>query len=335
MEIALRGFRLSPAGVRFLSTSKQGNARKGFGGAGGKSRDGAFSRKDASTILEDEKNGVFRVLDIGKPVPFEQYNKKPWLSFDKAGPPRHSVMKPDQDWGSVWPAAQTFHPAIVPLPLRQGVTQVKKQVIPSKYANAELMKVPNFLHLTPPVIKKHCDAIKKFCTPWPDNLDTQDQIDKHFPLQVITSSYLNSSSSIRDKRSRIVVIRFNIDSLQLDKHARDKFIRLLGDRFELQSGLVTLTTDRCPYRGQNLDYSSYLVTALYFEAWRTAAWEQKDHVDIEEYSVPEGEQGEFIRTLKTILNKGEDEASLREYKEVTRTMLDLPPQEFKPELVNN
>ena len=59
------------------------------------------------------------------------------------------------------------------------------KVIPSKYANAELMKIPNFLHLTPPVIKKHCAALRKFCTAWPEGLDSEDQINKHFPLQVM------------------------------------------------------------------------------------------------------------------------------------------------------
>ena len=29
-----------------------------------------------------------------------------------------------------------------------------------KYGNTELIKIPNFLHLTPPHIKKHCQAIK-------------------------------------------------------------------------------------------------------------------------------------------------------------------------------
>ena len=79
-------------------------------------------------------------------------------------------MLPDQDWPSVWPAARTFHPASVPLPLRQGVIQQKKLLPPEKYANTELMKIPNFLHLTPPAINRHCEAIKKFCTPWPKGI---------------------------------------------------------------------------------------------------------------------------------------------------------------------
>ena len=76
-------------------------------------------------------------------------------------------MKVNQDWPSVWPASRTFHPASVPLPVRQGFAHLQGQATPEKYANVELMKIPNFLHLTPPAIKRHCEAIKKFCTPWP------------------------------------------------------------------------------------------------------------------------------------------------------------------------
>lgn len=77
-------------------------------------------------------------------------------------------MKPDQDWMSVWPAQRTFHPAVVPLPIRQGFAHLKGQVTPQKYANVELMKIPNFLHLTPPVIKMQCQMLKPFCTKWPE-----------------------------------------------------------------------------------------------------------------------------------------------------------------------
>ena len=58
------------------------------------------------------------------------------------------------------------------------------QVVPVKFANTELMKIPNFLHLTPPVIRRHCAAIKKFCTPWPAGLETDEAVEKHFPLKV-------------------------------------------------------------------------------------------------------------------------------------------------------
>ena len=77
-------------------------------------------------------------------------------------------MKPTQDWGSVWPTHRTFQPSVVPLPIRQGAIQIKDQITPAKYANPELMKIPNFLHLTPPIIKRQCNKLKEFCTPWPE-----------------------------------------------------------------------------------------------------------------------------------------------------------------------
>ena len=96
-------------------------------------------------------------------------------------------MKPDQDWTSVWPATRTFHPAVVPLPIRQGMRVTPDSPTPSKWANAELMKVPNFLHLTPPTIKKHCDELRQFCTEFPQGITehyfcNQLKIIQHFQI---------------------------------------------------------------------------------------------------------------------------------------------------------
>jgi hypothetical protein len=98
---------------------------------------------------------------------------------------------------------------------------------------------------------------------------------------VPTSDHLNSNSSIRDRRARIVQLRLNVDSLPLDTHARDKMIRLVGERFrwvreEEEKTIITmllfrfneeitLSTDRCPYRGKNEDYCKYFLTALFHE----------------------------------------------------------------------
>ena len=62
-------------------------------------------------------------------------------------------------------------------------------------------------------------------------------------------------------------IQFSLERLDLDEHARDKIIRLLGDRYDEETGEVTLTADCCPVRKQNTDYVKYLLTALYFESW--------------------------------------------------------------------
>lgn len=184
---------------------------------------------------------------------------------NEVAPPRSNSMPVDQDWGSVWPGPRTFHPATVPLPIRQGY--VEKDAPPDKFANAELMKIPNFLHLTPPVIKRQCEALKKFCTPWPKELESDELCEQYFPLEVTTSTYCHSSPSIRDPMARIVTVKFKLSKLKLDAHAKDKFLRLVGDRYDEKTDYVTIVTDRCPMVKQNYDYAMYLITALYHESW--------------------------------------------------------------------
>ena len=204
---------------------------------------------------------------------------------------REKIMSPYQDWHSVWPGPRTFHPSVVPLPIRQGYIKLKTQVIPEKHGNVELMKIPNFLHLTPPVVKKQCEAIKKFCTPFPKGTinfiiildpgnDTPSwagkfkrffvefigELSHEFPITVITSTYLNASSSIRDHRARIVILRIPLRSLRGTPKFQDKLKRLLRHRYDPVDDSATLVTDVCPFREQNMEYASYLLTALFHES---------------------------------------------------------------------
>ena len=204
--------------------------------------------------------------------------------------------------------------------------------MPSKHANAELMKVPNFLHLSPPVVSQHCAALAKFCTAWPQGLDTEEEVEEHFPISLTYSDYLNSSSSVRDRRSRIVQIRINIKSLPLDEHARDKLIRLVGRRYNEETGEIKLVSDRCPYRGQNEDYCKYLLTALLHESWRVEDWEAKEVADMEQFL--EEETGER-EALQSLLNQGESEVTVARYREEVRRMLGLPETVVSAETVSN
>ena len=203
--------------------------------------------------------------------------------------------------------------------------------MPSKHANAELMKLPNFLHLSPPVVSQHCAALAKFCTPWPQGLDTEEEVEQHFPISLTYSDYLNSSSSVRDRRSRIVQIRINIKSLPLDDHARDKLIRLVGRRYNEETGEIQLVSDRCPYRGQNEDYCKYLLTALLHESWRIEDWEVKEVADMEQFKEEAGER----EALQSLLNKGESEVTVARYREEVRRMLGLPETVVQAETVSN
>lgn len=102
----------------------------------------------------------FRTLDFrAKKNNNRLSRRKPGFKKAPVFPPRSNKMPTDQDWPSVWPVARVFHPASVPLPLHQGWV-VPGATPPGKFANAELMKIPNFLHLTPPAIQRQCEALK-------------------------------------------------------------------------------------------------------------------------------------------------------------------------------
>jgi len=296
-----------------------------------------------TTEAHNDYDDEFRVLDLRKTKSFQQ-ERKPKRKPEPTAPPRYKQMAVDQDWGAVWPGPRVFHPATVPLPIRQGWVKVNKAA-PGKFANHELMKVPNFLHLTPPVISKQCEALKKFCTPWPKTLDTNDQQVKHFPVRVSTSDYVHSSPNIRDPLSRIVTIKLKLARLNLDKHAKDKFCRLVGKRYNPKNDILTLTTDRCPLKKQNYDYAIYLLTALYHESNTIEDWEaSKVEADMEIYIWANNKSKqvateilnwmstsdekveppqEYGSTVETLLNDGENEYNLDKYKEQVVKMLGI------------
>lgn len=262
-------------------------------------------------------------------------------------PPRTLKMATDQDWTAVWPGPRSFHPASVPLPLRQGFTK-KGAAPPSKYANAELMKVPNFLHLTPPAIKQQCEALKKFCTPWPKGLETEDKWKKHFPVDVVNTDYCHALPTIRHPEARRVSVTLKLSNLKFDGHARDKFLRLVGDRYNSETDILTIVADRCPLRKQNYDYAMYLLTACYHESFITESWEAtKSEADMEYYDYNRNKSREsveailnwganvqnekekskategFVQSIEKLINEGENEYNLNKYKEEVVKMLSL------------
>jgi small subunit ribosomal protein S35 len=229
-----------------------------------------------------EQAEEFRTIDLVKSKDTRQAPRKRW-ERKPVPPPRYKKMPVDQDWPSVWPVARSFHPASVPLPLFQGYVP-PGQAPPGKFGNLELMKIPNFLHLTPPAINRHCEALKKFCTPWPDGLETDENIEEHFPIEIISSDYLHSTPSIRDHRARIVTLRVKLSSLGLDEYAKDKFLRLVAERYDKTTDWVTIVCDCCPLKKQNFDHAMYLITALVHESWNRQSWEsEKVEEDMEKY----------------------------------------------------
>uniref|UniRef100_A0A8C6ADM5 28S ribosomal protein S35, mitochondrial-like n=1 Tax=Marmota marmota marmota TaxID=9994 RepID=A0A8C6ADM5_MARMA len=259
----------------------------------------------------------------------------------KALPPRTEKMAVDQDWPSVYPVAAPFKPSTVPLPIRMGYP-VNKGVPMAKEGNLELLKIPNFLHLTPVAIKKH------------SALDSDEKCEKHFPIEIDTADYVSSGPSIRNPKARVVTLRVKLSSLNLDDHAKKKLIKLVGERYCKTTDVLTIKTDRCPLKRQNYDYAMYLLTVLYHESWKTEEWEKnKTEADMEEYiwknSASEKNILETLLQIKaaentevnkeellgtkevedyqkyvvTLKNEGENEISLSQYKESVKRILNL------------
>ncbi|CAJ0588767.1 unnamed protein product [Cylicocyclus nassatus] len=177
--------------------------------------------------------------------------------------PRSEEMSTDQDWTAVWPAARSFASSVVPLPVRMGTRPNPEKRAPfKKQGNLELVKIPNFLHLTPAAIEKHCNAIKKFCTQYPQELiENKDLVESEFPMKINYNTYVHQGTNIRDNRARVITLQ-------------DKLIRLAGDRYDEKTDTLTVITDRCITRKQNLDYAFYLLTAIYHEANKVESWEE-------------------------------------------------------------
>ena len=97
-----------------------------------------------------------------------------------------------------------------------------------------------------------------------------------------------------------------------------------------------ITSDRCPYRGQNEDYCKFLLRALFSESWTVEEWEIKNVEDREVFK-PEDEikDGAERDALKHLLNVGEDQITITNYKEEVRKLLGLPETIKSPEIVKS
>lgn len=64
-----------------------------------------------------------------------------------------------------------------------------------------------------------------------------------------------------------LLLQVKLGRLPLNAHAKDKLLRLVGERYNPENDVLTIMTDRCPLRQQNLDYALYLLTTLFYESW--------------------------------------------------------------------
>uniref|UniRef100_A0A8C8FYD2 Small ribosomal subunit protein mS35 mitochondrial conserved domain-containing protein n=1 Tax=Oncorhynchus tshawytscha TaxID=74940 RepID=A0A8C8FYD2_ONCTS len=285
-------------------------------------------------LLRFESANICRIpnLKLSTSVCLSSFSLFPVSMVCQAGDPRTDRMPVDQDWTAVYPTAAPFRQGSVPLPVRMGFP-VKRGVPPEKKGNLELIKIPNFLHLTPAAIKKHCEARS---AQWPSALDTDAKYDEHFPVKVKSKDYMSAGTAHRNPSTHIVHLRVKLSSLNLDNHARKKMVKLVGERYCKETDTLTIT------RQVNSRFMTPPCTVLYHESWKAEAWEsEKTVADMglgeqplsEERPVHVGPHGvsrggkpevqEYRDSVTRLKNEGESEGSVLQYREAGKKLLNL------------
>ncbi|KAG9330134.1 hypothetical protein JZ751_027218 [Albula glossodonta] len=235
----------------------------------------------------------------------------------EAGQPRTEKMPVDQDWTSVYPSAASFKPASVPLPVRMGYP-VRLGVPPEKKGNLELIKWPKALDSDAkceesfPIRVQTTDYISAGTSLRNPNARVVTLTDKSprviqlpFGLQPELRAHpctdnalkktmdrsaarLNgfglavTAVSLLHKQQQLCALHLvKLSSLNLDDHAQKKLIKLVGERYNKDTDVLTLTTDSCPLRKQNHDYAMYLLTVLYHESWISVEAELREGLCVE------------------------------------------------------
>jgi len=130
-----------------------------------------------------------------------------------------------------------------------------------------------------------------------------------------------------------------LDSLPLDTHAKDKLLRLLKEKYDQETDIISLVAERCPLKKQNKDYAVYLLNVLVSESWKVEAWEkEKSQSDMEMYvwedspshsSIQQQLKGsakpelleEYKEAVTQLHNQGEDPDTIARYKSSVKALV--------------
>lgn len=116
--------------------------------------------------------------------------------------------------------------------------------------------------------------LPEFTTKWPAGLKTDADVEKHYPVEIVKHSFVNSAPSIRDRRARRVSLRVPLSGLGLSQRSQLKLLRLAKSygfergmaQFYSDTDVLELTADRCPVSRQNHEYLVYVFTVLTMES---------------------------------------------------------------------
>uniref|UniRef100_A0A8C1Q3Z1 Uncharacterized protein n=1 Tax=Cyprinus carpio TaxID=7962 RepID=A0A8C1Q3Z1_CYPCA len=166
----------------------------------------------------------------------------------------------------------------------------KLQAVPS----SNVFQIQNFLHLTPVAIKKHCEALKQFCTEWPSALDSEEKCMKHFPIQVQSKEFTVRIVTLNER------LFLNITSLMNARYAHR-------------------TLSCYPPLCQSFSCTIDLFWSHHFVLQKTEEYEREDSPSQRSVldAVLRMERGMRLK------NEGETEENLQKYKEAVKKLFNI------------
>ena len=126
----------------------------------------------------------------------------------------------------------------------------------------------------------HCYLFVEFCTEWPENLETEKTIDRHFPLQITSSDYCHSSPTLRVSRIRIVTVHGRVKELSRIYHP-DKH----KDALRKKEAEVLFNKTKKAYEVLSVLHKRAIYDSLRTKGLETEGWEvvQRTKMIREEY----------------------------------------------------
>uniref|UniRef100_A0A671MI12 Uncharacterized protein n=1 Tax=Sinocyclocheilus anshuiensis TaxID=1608454 RepID=A0A671MI12_9TELE len=190
----------------------------------------------------------------------------------------------------------------------------------SEVPSSNVFQIPNFLHLTPVAIKKHCAALKRDLSS-----DCAYCLTIHYSSCILNRDAVLMNQTLSLIKKRFLSLQVKLSSLNLDDHARKKMLKLSEERYCKDTDTLTTTTDRCVIRiyqektcadMEEYEWEDVLEALLRMRPLGARA-------EVEEGTREQLLGQEYRDTVLRLKNDGETEENLQKYKEAVKKLFNI------------
>uniref|UniRef100_A0A671MJU5 Uncharacterized protein n=1 Tax=Sinocyclocheilus anshuiensis TaxID=1608454 RepID=A0A671MJU5_9TELE len=184
--------------------------------------------------------------------------------------------------------------------------------------SSNVFQIPNFLHLTPVAIKKHCAQD-------PDHPVSAYCLTIHYSSCILNRDAVLMNQTLSLIKKRFLSLQVKLSSLNLDDHARKKMLKLSEERYCKDTDTLTTTTDRCVIRiyqektcadMEEYEWEDVLEALLRMRPLGARA-------EVEEGTREQLLGQEYRDTVLRLKNDGETEENLQKYKEAVKKLFNI------------